>query len=264
MTAVLTAPMGVDPAGWSPAVRRAAALALPAGELLVAAALGLSIAAPRFARGGAAIAVAMHAATVVVLGPWGLDHSLGVLVWNGGFAWQTVTLFRPRPTDSNDPRVDARPSINERLAIALVAVAAIAPIGFYAGCWDTWPAWGLYAPRGERAGVLVHDSVFDRLPKSLRDVSDEGPGDGPWRALRVDRWALDENLAPLYPQNRVKLALAAALAERFPLGDRVRVVVEGPTARWSRVRSERVIEGAAECRRAAGGWGVPAVAAWPR
>jgi hypothetical protein len=264
MASVLVEPLGIDLAGWPSAMRRAAALALPAGELTLAAALALSMVTPRLAKAGVVLGVLMHAATIVVLGPWGLAHSLGVLVWNAGFAWQTWSLFWPRSGEFEPVAIEGVPSITERLVIALVALALVAPIGFYARSWDTWPSWGLYAPRAERAAVLVHESVFDRLPRSLRDVSTAAPGDGPWRGVRVDRWGLAENLAPLYPQNRVKLALAAALAERFPLGDRVRVVIEGPTKRWDRVRDERVIDGASACRLAASGWGVPAVAVWRR
>ncbi|MGL4511626.1 MAG: hypothetical protein ACRCT8_00935 [Lacipirellulaceae bacterium] len=264
MAATLVSPFGWNVMAWSGGARRAAALALPAGELLIAALLAASWSSPRIARFGSVLAVVMHGATIAVLGPWGLGHSLGVLVWNAGFAWQTWTLFWPTTEDSATEHAP-RATLAERLVIAIAVLAIAAPAALYARAWDAWPSWGLYAPRAERATILVHESVLDRLPAALRSLSRDAKDPGPWRRVRIDLWGLDETRAPLYPQNRVKLALAAWLAERYPIGDRVRVAVEGPTGRWARDREATIVDGAKACREAAnGGWGVGAVVAGDR
>ncbi len=51
-------------------------------------------------------AVAIHAALLAILGPWGLDHSTIVLVWNGALILEDLLLFGPRP---EPPKVDLFP-----------------------------------------------------------------------------------------------------------------------------------------------------------
>ena len=70
--------------GWSDGARLLAAGAFPGGELLVA--LGLCCRTTR--RVALVAAVLLHVVLLVILGPWGLDHKPGVLVWN-------VYLHRP-------------------------------------------------------------------------------------------------------------------------------------------------------------------------
>lgn len=236
--------LGASAVGLPEGARAVAALAPPLAELGVAACLAASLRWRSLARPAAAAAVAMHLGTIGVLGPWGLGHSAGVLLWNVGFAWQTVVLFGTPPGAAGAARNESFDGVSrvfERAATAVVCFALVAPLASPLGGWDRWPSWGLYAPGGERAAVHVHRSVVDRLPDAIPIGAE---ADGPWRRVRLDQWVLRTTGAPLYPQNRVRLALAAALAERFPLSDRVMAIVESRADRFTGERESRVIEGA--------------------
>jgi len=212
-------------------LRPAVALGLPLAELAVAGLLAASLRWRGLAAPACVAAAAMHAATIAVLSPWGLDHSLGVLIWNAGFAWQTVELFRPARSPA-----DATPSRRGRLGRLACGFAVLAPLGTPVGWWDQWPGWALYAPGGERATLYVHAVAVDRLPEPLRRCIDEAT-DGPWRRVRLDDWVLADTGAPLYPQNRVVAAIALGLADRFALSGRLLVVAESPANRVTRERA---------------------------
>ncbi|TWT94085.1 hypothetical protein Pla108_37970 [Botrimarina colliarenosi] len=218
------------------------ALLLPIGELGVAVLLAASLRWKHLQLPAGVAAAVMHAATIGVLGPWALDHSLGVLFWNAGFALQTLVLFglrRPLWEDSAD-----RPRL---AAIVALGLAVVAPLQTPLGLWDQWPGWALYAPGGERATLYVHSAAADRLPESLQSYIDDdvnnAPSEGPWRRVRVDDWALAATGAPIYPQNRIVAAIASGLAERYPLTGRLRVVAESEPHRLTRERTRQTLDG---------------------
>lgn len=217
-------------------VRVRLAFLFPLAELAVAALLCFRMTA----RVGAIAAVVMHLATIAMLGPWGLGHQWGVLVWNLWLAVQTPVLFWPlfsAEAQQNAPA--AKSKLGHRVAAALVVAAILLPFATRWGWWDTWPSWGLYAPGAERATVWVHELAVARLPPNLRH---HVRGEETWRQLRVDRWALSELRAPLYPQNRVRLAVAEAIANAYQLGDLIRVELESPASRSTGERESRLLE----------------------
>ncbi len=222
--------IGLDLTSWSNAGRAALALGFPLVELGIAGLLIASLWARRFRKASCIAVVAMHTATILVLGPWALGHSLGVLLWNVGFGAQTVVLFWPPVEEADEPVAKA-----SLLALAACGLAVIAPALTPLGLWDQWPGWALYAPRGERATLFVHTASVERLPTSLQPHID-APADGPWRRVRLNEWAIAETGAPLYPQNRIVAAMAIGLLERYPLTGRLRVVVEMAAAPLSRKR----------------------------
>ena len=241
-------------------VAQGLALLIPLFELLLALLLALSLRFTSLSKPVSVAAIAMHAGTIGLLGPWALGHSTGVLVWNACFAWQTLVLFWPNRADlsSESSPPNGRAAI---LAKATVMVALVAPLTHSFGGWDRWPSWGLYAPAGERAAVYVHGGAADRLPESIQQHLQQA-ADGPWRRLRIDQWVLGENRAPIYPQNRVRLAMAAALAKRYALSDRVRVISEGHAGRFSGDRESTTLEGAKAVSDASRWWGLPPRVVW--
>ncbi|MCH7988042.1 MAG: hypothetical protein IID46_02705, partial [Planctomycetes bacterium] len=74
---------------FSPSMRRAAAGLFPVGELLVAVTLCNS----RLRLFGLFLSLMMHVLLFAALGPWGLNHRPGVLLWNLFFIGQNVLLF---------------------------------------------------------------------------------------------------------------------------------------------------------------------------
>ena len=222
----------------SESTRTALALAGPCLELALACLLLIASWRGRWRRGALIGVVLFHVGTIVALSPIGLGHSLGVLLWNVGFAAQTALLFRPTAPPSERPASQWRRV--RRIAWLAAGLAILAPALTPFGWWDRWPGWALYAPGGERATLLIHDAAVERLPDSLQ--SHVGASDSPWRPVALDAWILQETGAPLYPQNRVFKALTRWLAGRYPLTGRIQVIEQSAADRWTRDRTERTIK----------------------
>ncbi|HEV3138790.1 MAG TPA: hypothetical protein VGZ26_12825 [Pirellulales bacterium] len=224
--------------------RLAVAAIFPAAELLVA--IGLCFARTRSAALGAALL--LHVLLLVILGPWGLNHKLGVLIWNAYFIVQNLLLFWPIQKSggtipaAGEPK--SRPGAGSRFASRVVVAAGLLPFLAPTGWFDLWPAWGLYASSAERVTLLVHRREIGRLPNGLRRfASSSNDPDDAWMTVRLDRWALEALGAPIYPQNRYQLGVAEAVISRYRLGNRARVVRWGLANRFTGERRQDVFSG---------------------
>jgi hypothetical protein len=230
--------------GWSDFWRLATALLFPVGEAWVA--LGLCFARSR--RWALAAAVLTHVLLLVILGPWGLHHKPGVLVWNLYFIVQDVLLFgTPALSKMVEPTGGKQPSPVGNvpwLVQAMTAAAICLPLLGSTTWFDIWPSWGLYASCAERVALLIHRRGLEQLPDALQTFAEmpDDPDD-PWLTLRLDRWSLDALGAPIYPQNRFQLGVAEAVIVRYQLGHRARVVRFDLAERFSGKRSHQVLAG---------------------
>ena len=234
------------------------ALMLPTGELIV----GVLLLFPTLRWIGLPAAVLMHACMLLVLGPYGLNHNHGVLIWNTYFILQNAILFssrktREQPVDeiakqdnvmlSHDGKIihiQERKTFG-RIITCLLTIILMMPLLEPWGFCDQWLAWKLYAPAGERLTILVHDSKSEimepRLGSSL--VDSQIPN---WKIVRIDRWSLLFLKTPIYPQNRFKLGIAIALAERYQLDHEIQVLVFSDANRWSGEREKTELKGIKE------------------
>jgi len=238
-------------------LRSALACAMPIAE----GGIGLLLVFPSTRRAGVALGVYFHAIVAVALSPLGLGHSLGVLLWNLLSALWLWLLFWPRQTDespateSSSPAASSQPSpgqappnrlersgTQQLAARALLTIVIVAPLTHPLGWWDRWPSWGLYAPRCERLEMFVHQRAIARLPAELQ--VEEKSGSGEWRRVKLQPWVLQQNGAPRYPQNRVGLAMAVAVANQARLGSYVRVEVQSAAGRMDASRQATLLEGA--------------------
>lgn len=241
----LAAMVGLDASNWPGGLRLAFALMLPLGE----GAVGLLLAWPRGRRVGVVAAATLHGGILLALGPLGLGHRLGVLLWNVFSIGFAALLFWPSETDAtqdeaNQDEADEEhdKAQNSYLAKAIFLAAIAGPLLHPLGYWDRWPAWGLYAPRGERAELWVHERVIDRLPAELSTQKlDEEPS---WRKVEIDEWVLDQTGSPRYPQNRVAAGLAKAIEERFQLDAYLRLHLDGRAGRLDSSRQRLTLNGA--------------------
>jgi hypothetical protein len=240
---------------WPPWLRLAAAGVFPAWELLVA--LGLLFGRSRtIALAGA---VVMHLGLLAVLGPWGLDHQPGVLIWNLFFLAQAIFLFSParRPEENvaapegDDDLTNARPQFG--LAELIIALAITLPVLEPLRLWDHWPSWGLYSTRAERVTVLVHRLAAFRLPDELTPYLQRAPAGDDWRELEIDRWSLETLGAPVYPQARFQLGVAEAVGRRFELGGFIQAVHFYPSDRRTGERRQEAWVGVDAISEAASG-----------
>ena len=85
----------------TPRLRNSFAWLIPVSELLI----GLGICLNRWRRPAGILACVMHVGLLVLLSPWGLDHSWGVLLWNVHFLGVALMLLvlRPEPRQRTLP-----------------------------------------------------------------------------------------------------------------------------------------------------------------
>ena len=239
-------PLGGLPEAWSQARRAKLALGLPAVELLC----GIGLLARPTRRASAVVIMGMHATLFAILGPWGLQHSYGVLLWNLLLIAQAYLLLWRLP-DSAEP-VETQPATGAgaRLAMGIVLVALAAPLLERRGYWDHWTSWSLYSPHTSRAVIELHHSAADSLSPQIRTfLEEDSDGDG-WSTLALDRWSLESRGVPIYPQGRYQLSLAASLASAHGWDDSLRARLRGCSDRWTGKRDEQRLLGRAEIQRA--------------
>jgi hypothetical protein len=244
--AALCGPLGASPADWSEHAREYAAAVFPVGELFVA--IGLCFTRTRPA--ALVCAVFLHLLLLLILGPWGLQHKSGVLIWNLYFIVQDVLLFSGNRfwPDALPSEIQAvSPRTSAWFARTVIAAAAMLPFLAPSTWFDIWPSWGLYASCAERVHLLVHRAASDQLPEELLSfVESPADSDDPWLTVRLDRWALEVLGAPIYPQSRSQLGIAEAVIVRYGLMHRARVVRLGLADRFTGEREYQVFTGPAE------------------
>ncbi|MDX1927169.1 MAG: hypothetical protein SFV81_11665, partial [Pirellulaceae bacterium] len=265
MLAVVVGTVGVDPQDLSPSARLGMVAVFPCIEL--AAAIGLVWTRTRPFAGWLAIGV--HLGLVVILGPLGLNHRLGVLVWNVQVALQAYWLFvagqgSAKPTESPKPSVAepsvAKPSVaepsvagatkrswSEWLVTTAIGAAVALPSTERLGLWDHWPSWALYAPHSSRVYLEIAAPAVERLPADLRSLVQEPPADSEevvlWLAIPMDAWSLKTLDTPIYPQARFQLGVAEKIALDMNAGFQARITVLGISSRFTGVRRTTVYDG---------------------
>ncbi len=254
-----TRPLGGLPEAMGSTTRAKIALLLPATELLI----GFGLIFRRLRRPAGVLVIAMHVTLVVLLGPWGMNHSHGVLLWNLLLIVQAWMLF-VRPVDGSSD-VDAKPTEDQRLqrqehprrrnlfclpAMALIAIALVAPLFERSGYWDHWLSWALYSPHSSRVDVEIHRSATDLLDRSIVPFLEPDRDEDGWHKLSLSRWSLQTLGVPVYPQARYQLGLVCEVASRYQLGDAVRGRIGGVSDRWSGRRSVRFAIGRDELKEA--------------
>jgi hypothetical protein len=186
---------------------------------------------------------------LAILGPWGLAHQPGVLLWNAYFIVQDLVLFWPERGLAEIVDGGLPPQRAPWPVLTLVFAVMILPLTEPWGLFDLWPSWGLYASSAERVSLQVHRVARSQLPDSLQPFVEQ-PADerDPWLTVRLDRWALATRRAPIYPQARVQLGIAIAVAEGAGLAERARIIRFGRSDRWSGERAVTVYQGVPEAR----------------
>lgn len=250
--------LGISAQSWPNAARVTGALAFPVGELTVA--VLLMFRGTR--RVGLAGAITMHSLLILLLGPFGLGHRAGVLIWNGFFIVQDWILFGRRreslhapPTSANSQPCTRWPSPALRFCGVLVGCTAmLLPALEPLGRWDHWPAWAVYAPQGGYITLLVSDTASDNLPVEVRQFLTAPREDTTWRTLRIDRWSLAALGVPIYPEERFQLAVALDVIDRYNLDGQAHVVLHSSAARTTGVRNKVVLADRAAIENAATGF----------
>lgn len=177
-----------------------AALILALGELVVAILLLITRTRPA----GLWAATVMHLGLLVALGPFGLNHSYGVLLWNFFFVAQDWLLFGRRSAMELAPaRPESRVSFRQRTAQVFIGLVIVWPALELVGYCDHWLGWVVYSARSDQAEVIVHPDV-DLEPAISRTFDNH---------LLIAPWSLQQLAAPVYPQHRFFVGVVLDLAE---------------------------------------------------
>lgn len=199
-------------------------LLMPLGELLVAIWLGI----PRTRRWGRYASYGLHGGLLLLLGPLGLNHSRGVLLWNVFFLVQNRWLFAT-PVTAAAPALPAdspQPRWRQLLAWGVLVVASCWPAFYPWGWCDPWIGWAVYAPPFERVTVSVRVPSAAKLPPDWPDelrrpqtaagtLDDDFLTGSFGTVVDFNRWSLSTLGVPTYPGPRYRVALAMALSEKL-------------------------------------------------
>ncbi|MFM7593451.1 MAG: hypothetical protein ACKO85_16790 [Isosphaeraceae bacterium] len=204
------------------------ALGLPIGELFVT----FLLVSGHFRAGRAGI-IAMHLGLITLLGPWALDHSANVLLWNISMILQAIVLFRP------DPPV-ATPAANPLLmgfVQLLLMFVAILPFFERAGLCDAWPAFALYSGHVEQMRLEFSGESTEQIPEELRPFFKRS---GNTFVPDITLWARSKMGTPPYPAARIQRRLARHFAEKCPPGQPIQAIFLGK-AHWLTGRRQETI-----------------------
>ncbi len=236
----LTQALGLSPALWTPQVRQSLALSFPIGELTVA----LLLALPWSRRWGLWGSIVMHSLLILTLGPLGLGHESGVLLWNVYFIVQNLLIFGRRAFpagpgsewDQTNPR-----QLRTQLTRMFVIVVCLLPGLSIAGLWDWWPSWAVYSARPAIVRMYVDRNDVARLPSSLQAHVGASSPLSDWYPVNFDAWSFATCWCPMYPQARYRLAVIQAASREGDITPRI--VIESSPDRWTGERTEQEIDG---------------------
>lgn len=232
------------------------ALMLPLAEFAAA----FLLAIPRTRPVGVALAIIMHLALLIILGPLGLNHRPGVLLWNVFSLIQVWLLFWPiRMAASKDPSYfeSGSPAASQSIVRSLFPVYSaltitamiVLPVVERWGFYDHWPSWALYAPHSSRVTLLIPKSEIASLPQELQPLIRQ-PDENLYVSVPLDRWSLETLRAPIYPQSRFELGVALAVIQYSGLERQAKLIVRGPASRMTGKRESNELDGLYEMKKA--------------
>ncbi len=254
--------VGISTRFWTDRTWQIAAAMLPVGELIV----GIGLLFSRTRNAALWSSLMMHGVLILAVGPWGLNHRAGVLLWNGYFIIQNLVLLRathkPGATAGLPGATAGLPSSENMIgtntagqassgthqrAISLVLAAAVMFPAFRSiGYCDTWPAWAVYASSPARVLVQVRDDSVNQLPESLQQFVEPRQINDGWSWLRIDLWSLDATGTPIYPQDRFQWGVARSVAQIFSDRASLRIIHEAEADRWTGKRNRTQVIGEAD------------------
>lgn len=229
-------------------------LLLPVGELIFAMALACG-----FWRVGLAGATVMHLGLLALLGPWSLDHSGNVLIWNVSMLVQAWIVFRQFESGGH-PEVDGSdvgPEMTQRalsidappaaLGIVQLGMLAVAILPFFerAGLWDPWPSFALYAGHVEQLRIDWPAELRNEIPAEFQAFLNPDQND---LVLDLTLWSRARFGVPPYPATRIHKRLAAWIAETCPEGMPMRATFLSKANWRSGARTETDLSSAREIR----------------
>ncbi len=230
--------LGISIADWPAWLTVLLSILFPVVELVG----GVGLLIKRFRRVAIILLVIMHVGLLLVLGPLGLNHRPGVLLWNVSFIFQVVLLFGQQATADASATIEKNQDSPRLVRFRyLFVILLLLPLLEPWGWLDHWLSWGLYSPRNSRVTIEIYQLPGERLPTEIEPyVRSSRLRDG-MVELRMDQWSLKGIQVPIYPQARFQLGVAAAVIKEAKLQAFV-ITVQSMSGRFSGDRKEQVIK----------------------
>ncbi len=215
---------------------------LSIGELLI----GVLLLFRRTRPPGIVAAEVLHVTLLLVLGPFGLNHHAGVLIWNMCLIVLVPIVFRrPERVPAISEGAGTRSARSGLPRAIVTSIIWLWPLSGLFGFADNWPSWQLYSNRPEIWTLYVRQTDAKLLPESVRShVGDAGALEE-FLPVRLDRWVLEETGSPMYPEDRFQFAIIRWCIREFPENANFEVRVSEPQSRWWR-RTQRVLRTTSE------------------
>ncbi len=203
---------------WAPAQIAKLCHLMTLGEFLT----GFLLIFPRTQRWGCLGAILLHGSLLLALGPWGLNHHAGVLLWNLCFLCLVPILFPlNRMVQADDHSYSQRQKI-------VLAIIWLFPVSGLFGIADNWPSWQLYSSRPETWILSVHEADRKLLPDTVQSFIAEPAPLSEWCAIKLDRWSLEQTKSPMYPEDRFQRAVIRNLLAQSPEPIRFQIDISEP------------------------------------
>lgn len=166
---------------------------------------------------GVVLAMTLHFSLLLALGPWGLHHSTGVLLWNVLLMIAVPILFGVPWIRVSGDRVEGEEF--DWVSVIVIIIPASALFGFA----DNWIGWQVYSARTDRLWLTIAEDRIDVLPAGLKEHVGAPTPLSDQCVVRMDSWVTAESHAPWYPEDRYQSVLAEWLVrnldgEEFELG----------------------------------------------
>ncbi len=177
-------------------------LAVGVGVPVLETALGLGLLVPALRRIAVLLVLAMHAALLFCLGPWGHNWNSVVWPWNLAMMALAVLLFWRTRAVSFRAIVWPGASVYRWLVLLLFGIMP----GFnFVGLWDSYLSAALYSGNLIEADIALSATVYQRSPREIQRYC-QWCGDH--YEVDVDTWSMEELNVPPYPARRVYRRIA--------------------------------------------------------
>ncbi len=220
----------------SESLRTAIVCSFPLVELLIAILLCFRLTR----RWGWRLSLVLHLGLILILGPFGLNHHVPVLIWNAFFLLQNSLLFAGGNFQSgeNGEKNVSRSRSRELLGRIAMAIALMFPATEWFNLCDVWPGWGLYASRGAKVQIYIERDDLKKLPTDVVQHCFRTAANPDHARLDLFRWSFAETNAPAYPEDRFLTAVALAVIQNYGVKDRFVFIYSGTANRWTGDREE--------------------------
>ncbi len=185
-------------------------------------------------------AMLMHASLIGILGPWGLNHHWGVVLWNVFFICAIPLVFSSAPQNAHEASNQSSPKLRHRPGTIVVILFVVAtPLSGLFSIADNWPSWQLYSPRPEVVRLFVKSSATEQLPETVRPFVGQPAPLQDWCPVQIHRWCLETVQTPMYPEDRFQLGIILWLIQDIdPKSVRVTIDSAGSPYWTDRKRTE--------------------------